>query len=174
MRGPVVLICTLIAIAAAGEPTPDSQPPRTGVPMPEFLLFDLGQRPVRLADLQQPVVVLNFFAFWCDTWIAQLPQLRELVAQQEEMGFQFLSINVDGAWTDQLEEVCGQEGVPFPVLVDRGSRLSRELGLRHIPTILVLNSQRTIRFAYERYPGNLVVLQGIRAAMSARPSDPAQ
>ncbi len=167
MPGLSVVICALIAISAAGEPETASQPPPTGVPMPDFTLFDLEQRPVRLSDLQEPVVVLNFFAFWCDTWIEQLPQLRELAAQQEQMGFQFVSISVDGAWTDQLQEVCGEEGMPVSVIVDKGSRLSSELGLRHIPTIFVLDADRTVRFVYEHHPGNLVLLRAIRAALSA-------
>lgn len=166
MRGLSVVICALIAISTAGEPETACQPPPTGVPMPDFALFDLEQRPVRLADIQEPVVVLNFFAFWCDTWIEQLPQLRELAAQQEKMGFRFVSISVDGAWTDQLQQVCGEEGMPFPVLVDKGSRLSNELALRHIPTMFVLDAHRTVRFVYERHPGNLVLLRAIRAALS--------
>ena len=172
MRWPAAVICALIAVSAAGEPDKDSPPPCLGAPMPEFTLFDLDQRPLRLTDLHEPVIVVNLFAFWCDTWIAELPQLRELVVAQEKMGFRFVSISVDWAWTDQLQQVCGDEGVPFPVLVDKRSRLSRELRLRHIPTVLVLDAGRTIRFAYEGYPGNLVVLRAIRSALSAAPGKP--
>ena len=167
MRGLSVIICALIAVSAAGEAVTADHPPPTGGRMPGFALLDQEQRPVRLADLQEPVVVLNFFAFWCDTWIEQLPQLRELAAQQERIGFRFVSVSVDGAWTDQLQQVCGEGGMPVSVLVDRDSRLSNELGLRHIPTMFVLDADRTVRFVYEHHPGNLVLLRAIRAALSA-------
>jgi len=170
MRGLALAVCACAALPMAWGAEKEPQPPSLGARMPEFVLFDLQHRPHRLSDVQEPVLVLNFFAFWCDTWIDELPQLRELAAQQDDLGFKLLSITVDGAWTDQLDQVCGEEGVPFPVLVDRDSVLSASLGLRHIPTIMVLDGQRTVRFVYEAFPGKLVLLHGIRSALSARAS----
>jgi len=117
-------------------------------------------------------VVLNFFAFWCDTWIAELPQLRELAGEQQDLGFRLLSVSVDGKWTDQLRVVCGDEPPPWAVLIDRGSRLSRQLGLRRVPTLLVLNRERRVTAAFEAYPGNPALLKAIRAAGSARADAP--
>jgi len=134
--------------------------------MPQVELFDLEGRKFRLRDVREPVVVLNFFAFWCDTWIAELPQLRELAGEQGQLGFRLLAINVDGKWTDQLDVVCGEDPLPYPVLIDRTSRLSKQLGLRRIPTILILNRERRITAVFEAHPGNPKLLAAIRAAGS--------
>jgi hypothetical protein len=83
-----------------------------------------------------------------------------------------LAINVDGKWTDQLEAVCGDDPLPYPVLIDRTSRLSKQLGLRRIPTILVLNRERRITAVFEAHPGNPKLLDAIRAAGSAGPLPP--
>ncbi len=158
-----LLACLTPALAAEEEPTP----PAVGDPLPRFELFDVDGRRVRSSEIAEPVIVLNFWAFWCDTWIKELPQLRELAAQQRALGFRLFTVTIDGAWTDQLRQVCGDEGIPFPVLVDRGSRLTSRLGLRRIPTVIVVNRERRITFVHEAYPGNPAILTAIRAAGSA-------
>ncbi|MDQ2798975.1 MAG: redoxin domain-containing protein, partial [Armatimonadota bacterium] len=54
------------AAEAAGGPARGSQ-------APAFSLLDSQGRQVRLDDYKGQVVVLNFWAFWCDTWKAELP-----------------------------------------------------------------------------------------------------
>jgi peroxiredoxin len=154
--------CLTPGLAAEEEPAP----PAIGDPLPRFELFDVEGRRVRSSGIAEPVIVLNFWAFWCDTWIKELPQLRELAAQQSALRFRLFTITIDGAWTDQLRQVCGDEGAPFPVLVDRGSRLTNRLGLRRIPTVIVVNRERRITFVHEAYPGNPAILEAIRAAGS--------
>jgi peroxiredoxin len=130
--------------------------------MPQFTLFDSDGRQLRLRDIREPVVVLNFWAFWCDTWIAQLPQLRELASEQESLNFKLLAVSVDGLWSDQLEAVCGQQRLPFPTLIDRRGRLSKQLRLRRIPTVIVLDRERKLTYIHEGHPGNPAILNAVR------------
>jgi len=160
----LALLSLMAGPVQAEEATPP--PPAVGRPVPQVALFGLEGRKFRLQDVREPVVVLNFFAFWCDTWIAELPQLRELAGQQKPLGFRLLAISVDGKWTDQLDVVCGDDPLPYPVLIDRTSRLSSELGLRRIPTVLVLNRERRVTAVFEAHPGNPGLLDAIRAAGS--------
>ncbi len=155
-----------------GAASADDPPPLVGQRIAPFELFDLQGQRLRLREVREPVVVLNLFAFWCNTWIAELPQLRELAGDRQALGFRLLSISVDGKWTDQLAVVCGDDPPPWPVLVDRESRLSRQLGLRRIPTLLVLNRERRVTAAFEAYPGNPALLEAIRAAGSATADAP--
>jgi peroxiredoxin len=165
MRGLTAALMIALIAPAWGENEPP--PPACDVPMPDFTLFDLQQRAVCLAEIEEPVIVVNFFAFWCDTWIAELPQLRELVTREQALGFRLISISVDGAWSNRLAEVCGEEPPAWPVLIDRRSRLSTALRLRHVPTILVLDQDRVIRHVFEGYPGNPKLLQAVREELSA-------
>jgi peroxiredoxin len=159
------------AVCAAGQDGP--KPAAVGDPVPELTLFGLDGQPVCLRNVKQPVIVLNFWAFWCDTWIAELPQLRELAAQQDALGFKLLAVSVDGVWTDQLRAVCGEQRLPFPVLVDRRRRASRLLRVRRIPTIVVIDGRREITYLHEGYPGNPEVLKAIREAASIAQPDAA-
>ena len=166
----LALLVVTVTLATAAPPPP---PPVSG-PVPDFTLFDLQDQQYRLATFEEPVLVLNFWAFWCDTWIAQLPQLRELAARQEELDFRLLAVSIDGTWTDQVAAVCGAQGLPFPVLLDHRSLLSRTLGVQKVPTVVVADRERKITYVHEAYPGNPPVLSAIRAAASVVNQPPEQ
>jgi peroxiredoxin len=134
--------------------------------VPEFTLQRIDGGALRLAEVHEPVVVLNIFAFWCDTWIQQLPQLRELVTHKDELGFRLIAVSIDGRWPDQLKQVCGEEPPPWPILLDGDRVLGRGLTIRHAPTVLVLDDARRVLYAWEGYPGNHRVLRGIRRALN--------
>lgn len=166
------MIATLVAIllCAVGAAAPEKGPPPSlGMGLPRLVLPDLHGQPYELTAVDSPVLVLNLWAFWCDTWKEQLPQLRELAAQQEKLGFRLVAVSVDGAWTGVFWEHCGAEGVAFPVLLDVRRQLATSFGLRVVPTVLVLDRQRRVRYVHEAYPGNPVVLQSIRRAASQAP-----
>jgi len=166
-RAPL-LLAVLVALAYATPAAAEGAGPHPalGLTVADFTLPDMRGGTVRLADVDEPVVVLNLFAFWCDTWIQQLPQLRELTTHREDLGFRLISISVDGRWSDQLQQVCGDDLPEFPVLLDSERTLTERLVLRHVPTIVVLDRERRVRFVYEAWPGNHVVLRAIRRTAS--------
>jgi len=163
-------VALLMAVACAAGPAGPADGPRPGSFLPDVDLLDAAGRPLRTADLRGKVLVLNLFAFWCDTWKAQLPQLIELAAAQEALDFRLVSVSVDGRWREELAATCGARALPFPVLADVGGRLSAALGVRRVPTVLLLDARGRIAWVHEGYPGNLQLLRAIRAVLS-RPVD---
>ncbi len=163
----LALLFMAIATTALGNVDPSERPPPAlGRTVPEFTLQRIDGGALRFEEVEDQVVVLNLFAFWCDTWIHQLPQLRELVACEDELGFRLIGISIDGRWPAQLRQICGDDLPSWPILLDGNRVLARALGIRHAPTVLVLDRSRTVLYAWEGYPGNHKVLRGIRRAAS--------
>jgi peroxiredoxin len=156
----LLLIATMMPGAAGDEPGG----PAVGTVVPGAVFLDPNDRPVALADYHRPVLVLNFFAFWCDTWLEQWTQLRELVPLGRRLSFDFVSVSIDGQCREQLKRVCKGGAPPFPVLYDPGSHLARRLAVRRVPTVIVLDRDRRITYVHEGYPGNAEVLKAVRAA----------
>ena len=158
-----IYLCLLLATCprAAGD---EPGGPAVGAIVPGAVFLDTKDRPVGLADFHRPVVVLNFFAYWCETWLVQWPQLVELAPLRRKLDFDFLSISIDGQYREQLAQVCGKGSPPFPVLYDPGGHLAGRLGVRRVPTVVVLDRQRRITYVHEGYPGNAEVLKAVRAA----------
>lgn len=135
--------------------------PARGSQAPAFSLLDSQGRQVRLDDYKGQVVVLNFWAFWCDTWKAELPHLTELATRQDEMGFRLVAASVDGTrYPEFLKLTKGK--VPFPVLMDVGGQVSAQYKVRHVPTVVIIDKEGRVRFTASGYPGNHIVLRELR------------
>lgn len=149
------LICLVAALMCA-NPNTEQQTPNT-----EFELPDTQGKTVRLSDLRGKPVILNFWAFWCDTWKDEMPHLRELAPMQKERGFQLIAISVDGTRVEQFKKP-EPKGVPFQVLLDNGKKVSESYQIRHVPTIIILDKDGKERYRHIGFPGNHVILRELR------------
>jgi peroxiredoxin len=134
----------------------------TGSRAPAFALPDIHGRQVRLGDYRGQIVVLNFWAFWCDTWKAEMPHLQELIPRQEELGFRLIAISVDGTRLPEFEKRTAGGKIPFPVLMDIGGQVCARYKVAHVPTIVIIDGAGRVRYTASGYPGNHVVLREVR------------
>ena len=71
-----------------------SRPPRIGNPAPDFTVGDTD-RTVSLHDLRGKVVVLNFWASWCQPCVEEMPSLAQLQSKLKDRGVEVLGVSVD-------------------------------------------------------------------------------
>jgi thiol-disulfide isomerase/thioredoxin len=69
-----------------------------------------------LADYQGKVVVLDFYATWCEPCRAETPRLVQLAKQYQQQGLQVIGLNVGGADDrDQVPGYAGEFGIQYPL-----------------------------------------------------------
>lgn len=151
----------LTVLTSAARSAPKDAPPALGVQLRDVWLFDLAGQRHDLAEVEAKCVVIIFWAFWCDTWKKTLPALTDLASEKAALSCELWAVSVDSRWTEQIRPLVIAGHIPFPVLLDDGT-LSRRLGVRRIPTVLVLNQSRRVVWAHEGYPGNEVLERAIR------------
>ena len=66
-----------------------------GKPAPEIRLKDLNGKEVSLADYKGKVVLLNFWATWCDPCRVEIPWLIDLQAKYASRGFTVVGVAMD-------------------------------------------------------------------------------
>ncbi len=89
------------ALWSSARPRPAGDAPRPfavarvtpAEPAPDFTLPDLAGRPVRLQDFRGRVVLLNFWATWCEPCRQEIPAMQELVRELEPRGLVLLAVN---------------------------------------------------------------------------------
>lgn len=134
-------IVAVLLLAGSNEPVP--QKAVAGVAAPLFELKDTQGRTWKLADLKGKVVLLNFWATWCDSCKEENPSIQKLVASEwENEKFVFLST----LYKDDPSGAAAymkQNGLSFPVLID-DRNMAGKYGITGVPETFIINKKGTI------------------------------
>jgi peroxiredoxin len=116
---------------------------------PPFRLDDLNMKPVSLADLRSDIVVVHFFATWCEPCREELPALNRLVARSDPSHLRVVSISV--AEVDvRVRNFVEKIPVGFPVLLDRDRSVAKSWNVSALPTTFILDRNLQPRLYVER------------------------
>ena len=110
---------------------------------PEFSLPDLNAEERRLGDLRGSVVLLHFWASWCEPCKEEMPALEELHKTLGEKGFTVIAVAVDSR--ARVEAFKGDYGLDLPVLIDRYGGVMRLYGIRAIPSSVAVDREGYVR-----------------------------
>lgn len=157
LRGQIKTGLTAIAIAVVvylliAQPWEKMSPGGMveGAIAPGFALtpLDLGPQ-VRLDQFVGKVVMVSFWATWCEPCKQELPALAKIGAEMDPARFQLLTITDEPATVVKvlLNELQQKHGpMPLMVLLDQGARTQVAYGVRNLPTaVFVGPDQRVIR-----------------------------
>ncbi|NMB75770.1 MAG: TlpA family protein disulfide reductase [Myxococcales bacterium] len=119
----------------------------------EFSLRDLNGRRVRLSEHQGKVILLSFWATWCEPCQNELPQLGKIWERHRSRGFELLSINVDPPDAENaVREIAGRLKLEFPVLLDSaGDVVNRYNPRLELPYSVLLDRAGRIHSVHQGY-----------------------
>ena len=113
------------------------EPSLRGRPEKDFALT-LDGKPARLSDLRGNVVVLNFWATWCQPCIDEAPSLNALQRRIAPRGGTVLGINLD---EDQsaYESFLKSYQIGFPNYRDPSKRIALDYGTTMYPETYIID-----------------------------------
>jgi len=176
-----ILFAVGFAPASAASELPALRPwpqsPTTG-PLHAFTLDDLNGAPRRLQDFAGNVVVLHFFATWCEPCVREITSLRTLASLARDKPLKIVAVDVAEV-NLRVRAFFEKLPVDFPVLLDRDRAVTRGWQVSALPSTYVLAPDLTPRFVIEgdldwTHPDVLAILETLNPAKAgdATPSAP--
>ena len=104
--------CSGPSATSAGPETAGSEPKGGGSKPPDFELSALDGSSVRLSDhLGKEVILVDFWATFCDPCMAAMPHLDELYKKHKAEGLLILGVSIDGPDSvAQVKATVGEDG----------------------------------------------------------------
>jgi len=116
-----------------------------GGPTPALELEDLTGQVHRLADYRGKVVLVNFWATWCEPCRAEMPSIDGLRSALEGQPFQVLAVNLAEPLS-RIEKFLGAMPLGFPLLRDRDGSVAKAWRARLLPASFLIGRDGRIRY----------------------------
>jgi thiol-disulfide isomerase/thioredoxin len=133
-------LLTMATAVAAAEFKPVNAPPPSA-----FELKDLSGRVHRLSEYRGKVVLVNFWATWCEPCREEMPSLERLQKRLGEKALVVLAVNVDEPEA-RIAKFLSAMPLDFPVLLDPGSKTTRSWKVRVLPASFVIGPDSRVRY----------------------------
>ena len=131
------------ALAASNPPDAGAAPPMT------HAITDENDTSFTLQTLRGRPLLINFWASWCAPCIAEMPSLQKAAEKLRPDGIDMLLISVDRGGRQKALPFLQDRGITRPLMgFDPKAALSREMGVRGLPTSFLLSADQSQSWTY--------------------------
>ncbi len=135
----------LILFGRSGDDTPRAPLVAEGFKAPDINLKDLDGNLWSLSSKKGSVVLINFWATWCDTCKEEMPGLQLLYdVKGDNPGFQLVTVVYDD---DPLRAVkyLADNNFTLPLYIDGDGSAARAYGLTGVPETYIVGKKGILR-----------------------------
>jgi thiol-disulfide isomerase/thioredoxin len=142
----LILRAALPCVLAAAPAGAAELKPWTGGRAPMLELRALDGAGHRLADYRGQVVLVNFWATWCEPCREEMPSMQRLKQKLAGRPFIVLAVNLDEPEA-RIRKFLSQVKVDFTILLDPGKKAARAWDARILPASFVIGSDGKINYS---------------------------
>jgi peroxiredoxin len=137
--------------AAAGEPSEALRLTRLGMtePAAAFSVTTPDGSSLSLQDLKGKVVLLNFWATWCEPCREEMPAMERLARTYRERGLAVLAVSLDRDGASVVRPFLKRHDLTFLVGLDPEQMVARLYRVWALPSTLILDRQGVPLFAVQ-------------------------
>lgn len=110
-------------------------------------LSDLEGKRHRLQDYRGKVVLINFWATWCEPCRDEMPSMRRLRTSLAGQPFEVLAVNL-GEPASRIRAFLHKIPLEFPVLLDPDTAVAKAWQARILPASFVVGPDGRIRYSH--------------------------
>jgi len=110
-----------------------------GQAQPVFEVRDTNGHVWRVEDQAGRVVLVNFWASWCEPCISEMPSLQALATQRPDE-LTVLAVNFKQS-LPAIDAFVQRTGLTLPVVADPQGTLARQWGVKVFPSTVLIDAQ---------------------------------
>lgn len=114
--------------------------PRSGQAAPNFKVSTTSGQQVSLENYRGHVLVLDFFATWCQPCRASIPHLVEMYRKYGKQGLYVLGMSADEDGEMVVKAFADQNRITYPIALAGESTLM-DFGVRSVPVMFVIDKK---------------------------------
>ena len=132
--------------SAGAAALPQTPHPLRGAPAPEFSLAARGGAPASPSAYVGKVVLLDFWATWCQPCRASFPEYQSLLESYGERVI-VLGISEDDE-QDGIDRFAEEAGALFPVAWDADKSVAQRYQISTMPTLFIIDASGLVRYVH--------------------------
>ena len=155
LSAPLFTISAVFLLASAGATLQDLQ---VGMELPDFSLKTIAGEPRKFSDIRgEKLTIVLFWSTWSKNSEKSLVRMEKVYRLYRDKGLAVIAINADeqritGRTMAAIREEAARLKLTFPVLVDQGLTAFHDAGIIALPTTIVLDRERVIKYELSGYP----------------------
>jgi peroxiredoxin len=157
VRTAVPFIRTLLVILAASFLLASERvdaAPRIGQPSPNFKVISTSGQTISQDNYRGQVLILDFFATWCQPCRQSIPHLVEMNRKYGKQGLHVLGLSVDEDGERVVTAFTNEFRVNYPLAL-AGDVTTADFGVRSVPIMYVIDKKGTIAEVYRGYSNEM-------------------
>lgn len=151
-----VALLLMLAGGLVGYSVSSTSPPQSkktviaageiGSRLPDFTVEDLHGRKISSSDLRGKVVLIDFWATWCQPCEKEMPGYQKLLDRYAARGFAVIGFKANMMQdTEDPLKFASRIGVHYPLVVATGDLVRKFGGLEGLPTTMLYDRRGILR-----------------------------
>lgn len=114
---------------------------KMGQPAPNFILPNLDDKMISLADYKGKVVLLNIWATWCKPCVEEMPSMEKLYQALKDQDFEILAVSIDVTGKKDVGPFMKKYKLNFTALLDTKGSIKVLYQTTGVPESFIIDKQ---------------------------------
>ena len=149
-RSSIRMLLVILAASILSAPGSVDAAPQIGHPSPNFKVISTSGQTISQENYRDHVLILDFFATWCQPCRQSIPHLVEMNRKYGKQGLQVLGLSVDEEGERVVKTFTDEFRVNYPLALV-GDSTTVDFGVRSVPIMYVIDKKGKIAEVYRGY-----------------------
>jgi len=144
----ILFLLPLLFACSQKEGGDAKSPPAIGVDAgllaPDFVVKNLRGGVTSLSQYRGKVVLINFWATWCEPCKMEMPSMEALYRSYAREDFEMLAVSIDTIGEPPVRLFVEEFGFTFPVLMDNQFEVNDRYQVRVVPTSILIDRKGVV------------------------------